>query len=84
MIIKQKNYSMVEVNRVPVKAISKKIECPHGGYYQIFISVMKKDSVVLYIGGGSISEPLFKVNHIFSSSEEAILYTMYFYLKEDN
>lgn len=54
------------------------------GHYNFFIQspTMAMNYFTLFIGGGSESEPIFKVNHRFESERECILYVQMIAFKE--
>lgn len=62
-----------EVAKPPTGA--KRINIPywHGGHLRIYL-IETKLGVTLYIGGGTPSEPIFKIEHSFQTKNEALYY----------
>lgn len=79
--IKLLDYSMKEISTSPKIAQAIDVKLPSGGSYRIWIQKLQ-NYVTLFLGGGSESEPIFKVNHHFTSEEEATAYACAMIYKE--
>lgn len=82
-ITKQKLFKTKEVSRVPKDSKIVHLECLCGGYYLVQLHMKKYGQIVAYIGGGTESEPIMKVEHEFDSEESALFYAMYVLNRED-
>jgi hypothetical protein len=78
------DYSTKEIGTPPKIAEAVDIRLPQGGTYRAWIQhkTMQIHYVTLFLGGGSESEPIFKINHKFTNEEEAITYACAMIYKE--
>ena len=85
MNFKLRNYPVKEIGTKPKIAEEHQLDLGKGmGHYTFFIQspTMAMNYFTLFIGGGSESEPIFKVQHKFETEKECVLYTQMIYFRE--
>ena len=81
--MRMKIFSQIEVGSVPSSAKIIALEVEIGGHQIIHLLKMIDQTYRLWIGGGTPSEPIFKIRHKFETKMEAILYAQFLIAKSE-